>query len=93
VRRGARRRIAGHRSATLVLIGGVHKQSTLIQWAKVQAIDVDAGRLVLDKLLTFRGDTERGVEARRSLRRQRGRGARRRAVIGPPRASGQPRAS
>jgi uncharacterized protein DUF2380 len=62
VRRGARRRIAGHRSATLVLIGGVHKQSTLIQWAKVQAIDVDAGRLVLDKLLTFRGDTDEAWE-------------------------------
>ena len=44
--------------AKLVLIGGVHKQSTLIQWAKVQAIDVDADRVVLDKLLTFRGDTD-----------------------------------
>ena len=44
--------------AKLVLIGGVHKQSTLIQWAKVQAIDVDADRVVLDKLITFRGDTD-----------------------------------
>jgi len=51
----ARAREAG---AKLVLIGGVHKQSTLIQWAKVQAVDVDAGRPVLDKLLTFRGDTD-----------------------------------
>lgn len=41
-----------------MLIGGVHKTSTLVQWAKVQAIDVDAERVVLDKLLTFRGDTD-----------------------------------
>ena len=51
----AQARAAG---AKLMLIGGVHKQSTLIQWAKVQAIDVDADRVVLDKLLTFRGDTD-----------------------------------
>lgn len=55
----ARAREAG---AKLVLIGGVHKQSTLIQWAKVQAIDVDAERLVLDRLLTFRGDTDEAWE-------------------------------
>ncbi len=48
--------------AKLVLIGGVHKESTLVQWAKVQAVDVDAGRLVLDKLLTFRGDTDEAWE-------------------------------
>jgi hypothetical protein len=51
----ARAREAG---ARLVLVGGVHKQSTLIQWAKVQAIDVETERVVLDKLLTFRGDTD-----------------------------------
>ncbi len=55
----ARAREAG---AKLVLIGGVHKQSTLIQWAKLQAVDVDAGRPVLDKLLTFRGDTDEAWE-------------------------------
>ena len=55
----ARSREAG---AKLVLIGGVHKQSTLIQWAKVQAVDVDAGRPVLDKLFTFRGDTDEAWE-------------------------------
>jgi hypothetical protein len=55
----ARAREAG---ARLVLIGGIHKQSTLIQWAKVQAFDVDAGRPVLDKLVTFRGDTDEAWE-------------------------------
>jgi hypothetical protein len=55
----ARAREAG---AKLVLIGGIHKQSTLIQWAKVQAVDVDTGRPVLDKLLTFRGDSDEAWE-------------------------------
>ena len=55
----AQARAAG---AKLVLIGGVHKQSTLIQWAKVQAVEVDGGRPVLDKLYTFRGDTDEAWE-------------------------------
>jgi len=55
----ARAREAG---AKLVVIGGVHKQSTLIQWAKVQAVDVDTERVALDKLLTFRGDTDAAWE-------------------------------
>jgi hypothetical protein len=45
--------------AALLLYGGIHKMSTLVQWAKVQIVDVRAGRLVLDRLLTFRGDDER----------------------------------
>jgi hypothetical protein len=55
----ARARAAG---AKLVLIGGVHKESTLIQWAKVQAVDAESDRIVLDKLLTFRGDTDEAWE-------------------------------
>lgn len=45
--------------AALLLYGGIHKMSTLVQWAKVQIVDVRASRLVLDRLLTFRGDDER----------------------------------
>jgi hypothetical protein len=55
----ARARAAG---AKLMLFGGIHKQSTLIQWAKVQAVDVDADRVVLDRLVTFRGDTDEAWE-------------------------------
>jgi hypothetical protein len=44
--------------AKLVLIGGVHKMSTLIQWAKIEIADEDQGRIVFDRLLTFRGDTD-----------------------------------
>ncbi|MGA2638171.1 DUF2380 domain-containing protein [Methylocella sp.] len=44
--------------ADLVLIGGVHKMSTLVQWAKIEAIDAKTGRILFDKLFTFRGDTD-----------------------------------
>ena len=55
----ARARAAG---ARLMLLGGIHKQSTLIQWAKVQAVEVRNERVVLDKLYTFRGDTDEAWE-------------------------------
>ena len=44
--------------ASLVLIGNIHKMSTLVEWANVQAIDVKTGRTVLAKVFTFRGDTD-----------------------------------
>jgi Protein of unknown function (DUF2380) len=42
----------------LVLIGGVHKMSTLVQWAKIQIADEERGQIVFDRLVTFRGDTD-----------------------------------
>jgi len=44
--------------ARLVLLGGVHKVSTLIQLAKIQIVDEEPGRIVFDRLVTFRGDTD-----------------------------------
>jgi hypothetical protein len=44
--------------ADILLIGGVHKMSTLVQWAKIEAIDARTGRVMFDKLFTFRGDTD-----------------------------------
>ena len=44
--------------ADVLLIGGIHKMSTLVQWAKVEAIDTKSGQVLLDKLFTFRGDTD-----------------------------------
>src|ERR1700730_2360894 len=44
--------------ARLLLFGGIRKMSTLIQWAKVQAVDLQTEKLVFDRLLTFRGDTD-----------------------------------
>lgn len=44
--------------ARLLLYGGIHKMSTLVQWAKVQVVDIEADKLVLDRLLSFRGDSD-----------------------------------
>jgi Protein of unknown function (DUF2380) len=50
-------RSASQAGAKILLIGAIHKMSTLVQWAKVSAIDVEARRVVFDKLITFRGDS------------------------------------
>ncbi len=42
----------------LVLLGGVQKMSTLVQWAKIQIADEDGGQVVFDRFLTFRGDND-----------------------------------
>jgi hypothetical protein len=55
-------RAASEAGATILVIGGIHKQSTLIQWAKVQAIDIAANRVVFDRLFTFRGDSDEAWE-------------------------------
>lgn len=44
--------------AQYLLFGGVHKESTLIGWIKVDAIDTATSRVIYDRLLTFRGDSE-----------------------------------
>jgi len=44
--------------ARLLVYGGVHKMSTLVQNMKAQVVDVTADRLVLDRLITFRGDSD-----------------------------------
>jgi Protein of unknown function (DUF2380) len=44
--------------ARFVLLGGVHKMSTLVQWAKIQIADEEQGQVVFDRLVTFRGDTD-----------------------------------
>ena len=32
--------------------------STLVQWVKAELIDLRSGQIALDKLFTFRGDTD-----------------------------------
>jgi len=44
--------------AEFLVVGGIHKLSTLVQWAKADAINLKADRSILSKLLTFRGDTD-----------------------------------
>jgi uncharacterized protein DUF2380 len=44
--------------AELLLYGGIHKMSTLIQFARAQVVDLRADRLVFDRQLSFRGDSD-----------------------------------
>lgn len=44
--------------AKILMMGGVHKMSTLIQNARVMAVDLETNAVILDKLVTFRGDTD-----------------------------------
>lgn len=44
--------------ARVLVYGGIHKMSTLIQMGKVQAVDLASERLILDQSFSFRGDTD-----------------------------------
>jgi len=44
--------------ANIQIIGAIQKKSTLVQWARVRAIDVAANRIALEKVYTFRGDND-----------------------------------
>lgn len=50
--------VARKAGAQFILYGGVHKMSTLVQWAKTQLVDVENNRLVDDRWLSFRGDDD-----------------------------------
>jgi hypothetical protein len=44
--------------ARLVVYGGIRKMSTLVQWGEIQLLDLDSNRLLLQRTVTFRGDTD-----------------------------------
>lgn len=44
--------------AQQLVFGGIHKMSTLVQFAKVQVLDLKLDRLIFERLLTFRGDND-----------------------------------
>jgi hypothetical protein len=44
--------------AQFLLVGGLHKMSTLIGWAKLVVVDLEKSGRTCDRLLTYRGDTE-----------------------------------
>lgn len=44
--------------AKLLLFGGFHKMSTLVQWTQGQVIDLGTELVIFDRLLTFRGDDQ-----------------------------------
>lgn len=49
---------ARNAGARMLLYGEIDKTSTLIEWGRVQIVDVVADKVLFDKLLTFRGDTD-----------------------------------
>jgi len=44
--------------AEYLLIGEVHKMSTLVGWVKFAVLDLEAKEAVCDRFLTYRGDTD-----------------------------------
>lgn len=42
--------------ARLLVYGGIHKMSTLVQWGRVQVVDLERDTLLLDLEVSFRGD-------------------------------------
>ena len=44
--------------ARLLVYGGIHKMSTLIQWGSVQVVDLQRKELLLNRLFSIRGDTD-----------------------------------
>jgi hypothetical protein len=44
--------------ARLLIYGGAHKMSTLVQNGLMQVVDLQTGRLLLDRRITFRGDND-----------------------------------
>lgn len=44
--------------ARLVVYGGIHKMSTLVQWGEVQLVDITQNQLLLRRTVSFRGDND-----------------------------------
>lgn len=51
--------VARRAGARLLVYGGIHKMSTLVQWGKVQVVDLRGNELLLDRTFSFRGDDDR----------------------------------
>ncbi|MFK8250685.1 DUF2380 domain-containing protein [Ancylobacter terrae] len=54
------RAAAREEGASLLLVGGVHKMSTLVMSMKLALIEVGSGRVVLQRLFSFRSDNDEG---------------------------------
>ena len=44
--------------ARLLLYGGIHKMSTLVQFGKAQVADLETDQVVYDRTISFRGDDD-----------------------------------
>lgn len=54
------RRRADSAGAAYVVVGSVHKMSTLVMSMRVAVLDAGSGKLVMERLLSFRGDNDEG---------------------------------
>lgn len=54
----ALRHVAADAGAGMMVIGGIQKMSTLVQWARTAVVDVASNRVISEKLYTFRGDDD-----------------------------------
>jgi len=54
----ALRHIATEAGAQIVVVGGIQKTSTLVQWARTAMVEVASNRVVFEKMYTFRGDDD-----------------------------------
>lgn len=50
---------ARNAGARLLVYGGIHKMSTLVQMGAFHAVDLKAEKIVVDKAFSFRGDDDR----------------------------------
>jgi Protein of unknown function (DUF2380) len=50
--------VASAAGASILIVGGIQKLSTLVQLAKVTVIEVGSRRIVFDRRYTFRGDND-----------------------------------
>jgi len=48
--------------ADYLVFGGIQKMSTLVGWGRIDVLDVKTNRIVFDRVLTFRGDTDNAFE-------------------------------
>jgi hypothetical protein len=48
--------------ADFVVFGGIQKMSTLIGWGRVDVLDVNSGKLVFDRVISFRGDSDEAFQ-------------------------------
>jgi hypothetical protein len=62
--------VARHAGASLLIYGGIHKVSTLVQWGELQVVDLDREQLLLRRSFTFRGDSEEAFRHAASFIRQ-----------------------
>jgi len=52
------RHVATDAGAQIVVVGGIQKTSTLVQWARTAVVDVASNRVIFEKMYTFRGDDD-----------------------------------